>query len=472
MSAGARHALAERRAACVAGAAICVAAVLAPAPVATATPLSGTGARDVALAQSDLADADPASSAATNPANAHEPGTRVLLSYGYTASDLEISGHDAGVPDITGFDFGVQAGFDLGHGLQLGGALVAYLPDAALARISFRRGSAPYYPIYEAAPQRTRANFAVALGYGNFSLGVGAGIVTDVGGDGVTMRLGEDERGTVADGEIRVALPLAPSPFGAIGYRFDDSSLVLKVQGPTAIDLEVKTTANVSIEANPLNGRTEVFVSGTSGYEPLTVTGAADFGVTRRLRFFGALEYARWSAAPSPEAWIDLEVALQVTPETRIVHFVLPRFRDTLSPRLGVELGLFGAPQVVRIPDGADGPGGSATSATTTAEQPQDNSRLRLRAGWAYVPSPVPNQTGFTSYADADRHTLSVGGGVDFGRVLGVGLKADAAFAVSMLSERTFSKPSPSLPNSLYTASGNFFTGALSLTAAWEGDAQ
>lgn len=460
MSGRTRQALADERAVLRAGVVICVAAVLAPARVAMATPLSGTGARDVALAQSDLADADPASSAATNPANAHEPGTRVLLSYGYISSDLEISGHDAGVPDITGFDLGVQAGFDLGGGLQLGGALVAYLPDAALARISFRRGSAPYYPIYEAAPQRTRANFAVGLGYGNFSLGLGAGIVTDVGGDGVTMRLGEDERGTVADGEIRVALPLAPSPFGALGYRFDDSSLALKVQGPTAIDLEVKTTANVSIEANPLNGRTEVFISGTSGYEPLTVTGAADFGVTRRLRFFGALEYARWSAAPSPEAWIDLEVALQVTPETRIVHFVLPRFRDTLSPRLGVELGLFGEPQVVRVSDGS------------TAEAPKDNSRLRLRAGWAYVPSPVPNQTGFTSYADADRHTLSLGGGVDFGRVLGVGVKADAAFALSMLSERTFSKPSPSLPNSLYTASGNFLTGALSLTAAWEGAAQ
>ncbi len=422
-----------------------------------ATPLSGTGARDVALAQSDLAAADPASSAATNPANAHIPGTRVLLSYGYTASELKISGRDAGVPDITGFDFGVQAGFDLGGDLQLGAALVAYLPDAAMARISFRRGTTPYYPIYEAAPQRTRANFALGLGYRGFSLGAGVGVVTDVGGDGVTMRFSEDERGASADGEIRVALPLAPSPFGALGYRFDDSGLALKVQGSTAIDLDVKTTADVAIETNPLNGQTEIFIGGTSGYEPLTVTAAADWGLTRRLRFFGALEYARWSAAPSPEAKIDLKVALTVTPETRIVHFVLPRFRDTLSPRLGIEVGFLGEPSVVRVPDGG------------VASAPKDNSQLKLRAGWAYVPSPVPDQPGFTSYADADRHTLSLGAGVDFGRLLGVGLKGDVAFAVSMLSERTFTKENVSLPHSSYTASGNFLTGGLSLTAAWEG---
>lgn len=448
-----------------------LASVASFASVAAATPLSGTGARDIALAQSDLADADPESSAATNPANAHVPGTRVLLSYGYTASDLQISGHDAGVPDISGFDFGVQVGFDLGGGVQLGGAMVAYLPDAALARISFRRGSSPYFPLYETAPQRTRASFAFGLGYEEFSLGVGVAIVTDVGGDGVTMRLSEDERGTVADGEIRVSLPLAPSPFGALAYRFGDSSVALKVQAPTAIDLEVKTTAEVAIETSPLNGRTEVFVRGTSGYEPLTVVAASELALTRRLRVFGAVEYARWSVAPSPEAWIDLALDLEISPETRVVHFVLPRFRDTLSPRLGIELGLFRQPVVVRVPDGvsvAEPEPETETAREPETEEPADNSRLQLRAGWAYSPSPVPNQTGFTSYADASRHTLSLGAGMDFGRLLGVGVKGDLAMAVSMLSERTFTKPSPSLPHSLYTASGNFFTGAFSLTAAWE----
>jgi long-subunit fatty acid transport protein len=453
----------------VVGLASALASLASLAPLASkdahALPLSGTGARDIALAQSDLADADPASSAATNPAHAHKPGTRVLLSYGYTVSDLKISGHDAGAPNIAGFDLGAQVGFDLGDGFQIGGAFIAYLPDAALARISFRRGTAPYYPIYEAAPQRTRAGFAMGFGYENLSLGAGVAVVTDVGGDGVTMRLTEDERGTVADGEIRVSLPLAPSPFGALTYRFNGSSVSLKVQAPTAINLDVNTTAEVDIEASPLNGRTEIFISGTSGYEPLTATLAANWGVTRAIRFFGALEYARWSAAPSPEAVIDLEIDLEITPETRVVHFVLPRFRDTISPRLGIEIGLLGQPQVVRAPDGPAGPDGPNTP---DVDEPADNSRVKLRAGWAYVPSPVPNQTGFTSYADANRHTVSVGGGADFGKMLGVGIKGDFALSMSILSERTFTKPSAVLPHSFYTASGNFFTGALSLTAAWE----
>jgi len=415
----------------------------------------------VALAQSDLSDADPGSAAATNPANAHVPGTRILLSYGYTAANLRISDHDAGVPNIAGFDFGAQVGFDLGNGLTVGGALVAYLPDAALARISFRRGTAPYFPIYEAAPQRTRASFAMGLGYENLSLGGGVAIVTDVGGDGVTMRLAEDERGTVADGEIRVSLPLAPSPFGALTYRVEDLGVAFKVQAPTAIDLEVKTTAEVEIEASPMNGRSEILIAGTSGYEPLSATLAADWGVARHLRLFGALEYARWSEAPSPEAQIDLEVDLDVTPETRVVHFVLPRFRDTISPRLGIELGFLSEPQPRTDPavDGDD---------ESNPGPQEQRARATVRAGWSFVPSPVPNQTGFTSYADADRHTFSIGGGVDFGRMLGVGVQGDFALAMSLLNERTFTKPSSSLPHTSYTASGSFFTGALSLTATWE----
>src|SRR6185437_17005680 len=104
--------------------------------------------------------------------------------------------------------------------------------------------------------------------------------------------------------------------------------------------------------------------------------------------------YAVYSAAPSPAASVIIDVHLGTTPGLREVGFGSPRFRDTLAPRFGLEL---------RRPSG-------------------EAWRWAARAGYAMLPSPVPRQSGLTTYADATRHQLALGGGYHLGRFGGVDL--------------------------------------------------
>ncbi|MBZ0253678.1 MAG: outer membrane protein transport protein, partial [Candidatus Methylomirabilis sp.] len=62
-----------------------------------------------------------------------------------------------------------------------------------------------------------------------------------------------------------------------------------------------------------------------------------------------------------------------------------PDFRDTFVPRLGVEYAM---------------------------EEEGGRRRHAFRGGYAYIPSPVPEQDGATNIADADRHVFSVGWGL------------------------------------------------------------
>jgi long-chain fatty acid transport protein len=69
------------------------------------------------------------------------------------------------------------------------------------------------------------------------------------------------------------------------------------------------------------------------------------------------------------------------------------------------------------------------------------------RAGYAYEPSPVPPQTGLTSFADNDRHIVTLGAGVASDRLwswLPKRLSLDAALQVHELVGKTTVKGTPS----------------------------
>jgi hypothetical protein len=51
---------------------------------------------------------------------------------------------------------------------------------------------------------------------------------------------------------------------------------------------------------------------------------------------------------------------------------------------------------------------------------------LALRAGYAFEPTPIPEQVGDTNYLGADTHTISLGGGLDLRELTGAPLKLDA----------------------------------------------
>ncbi len=382
---------------------------------------------------------DAVAAARENAALAATPGLRVRIGYGYGAMSLTLDGKDAGVPHASGVDIGAQYGVNVARAVDVGFALALHLPDGDLAGIGFRPATEPQFPLYEAPLQRTSFDLVAAVRLGPVWLGGGADVGVSVGGGGTHFDLGHDARGTVADGSVDVTLPYRVTP--VVGARVDLGRVTVgaSVRGPMSLDLGLGNTALVNIPANPLNGTTSVVVSGTNGWEPAVITAGAHVALTGWLAVMGSLEYAVYHAAPPPVADVQIDVQLGTTPGLREVRFIAPRFRDTLAPRLAAE---------IRWPSAAAW-------------------RWAARLGYAVLPSPVPRQSGFTTYADATRHQLAAGGGLHLGRLAGVDLAIEAAGQVHLLQPRSEDKDSPALPYAHFDVGGRILDASATLEAKW-----
>src|SRR5262249_26965944 len=79
------------------------------------------------------------------------------------------------------------------------------------------------------------------------------------------------------------------------------------------------------------------------------------------------------------------------------------------------------------------------------------------RAGFAYEHSPVPDQTGLTSFADNDRVVLTAGAGVELAGLVPVlqgPLHVDAAVGWHELIERTTEKSPAVFPGRDFSSGG------------------
>jgi hypothetical protein len=410
-----------------------------PGARADAPSVFGFGARAAGLARAGLAEDDAGAAARENPAIASMPGLRVRLGYGYGGLALTFNGKDAGVPHASGVDLAAQYGRHVGRGLELGIAFALHLPDPYLAKLTFRPATEPQFPLYEAGLQRTTFDVAVAARYGPLYLGGGVAAGLSVGGEGTRFILAQDGHGTAADGGVDVALPYRIAP--VFGARADLGRVAFAAtfRGAMGLDLRLDNAARIDLTGNPLNGTTTVRVSGTAGYDPAVITVGARARVFGGVSAMASLEYAVYSAAPPPVADVSIDLHLGTTPAVRAVRFPTPRFRDTLAPRFGLEF---------RRP---------STEAW----------RWAARAGYAFLPSPVPRQGGFTTYADASRHQLALGGGYRLGRVAGVEITAEAAAQLHLLVTRETDKDSPALPYAHFEAGGRIYHGTVTLEASW-----
>ncbi len=57
---------------------------------------------------------------------------------------------------------------------------------------------------------------------------------------------------------------------------------------------------------------------------------------------------------------------------------------------------------------------------------------LALRAGYAFEPTPIPEQVGDTNYLGADTHTVSLGGGLDLRALTGAPLSSTRTCAAQL----------------------------------------
>jgi hypothetical protein len=444
---------------------------------ASAPDLFGHGARSAALARADIAEGDPTDAPSSNPAFAASPGVRLRFGYAYGAMLLSINGADAGVADVSGVDFAAQVGADIAPSVRAGLALSVHLPDTSLATIAFRPATEPQFPLYESALQRTAADLGVALRYRWISIGGGVALGLRVAGNGTSFDLEQDAAGTHGDASADVELPYLIAPLAGIRLSLGRLAIGATFRGAMAVDMHLDNVTRVALTENPLNGTTTVKVSGTSGFDPARLNAGAALSIGAGIVAHAALELAFYSASPPPVADVAFDVRLGTIPSLREVRFIEPRFRTTLSPRIGLELRRpapsktleLGEPFATSDPAAPTLPGNTARAAKTAPSTAESDPpwRWALRGGYVLAPSPVPPQTGFTSYADATRHGISLGGGYNVGRALGVDLSLNLAAELHILEPRLEQKPSPALPHSTYEVSGVLLHGAASLEGAW-----
>jgi long-subunit fatty acid transport protein len=146
-------------------------------------------------------------------------------------------------------------------------------------------------------------------------------------------------------------------------------------RGELSIDLGLDITTAVDVPG-VVTGDASVGLDATSSFTPMRGALAAALHPRSDLAITAGLAWEHWSALGSGVPALQVLVDLDITPP--LVDGMSPpaSFHDTLTPRVGAEW--------------TCGP-------------------RALRAGVAYLPSPVPRQTGLTSFADG-RRTLATAG--------------------------------------------------------------
>lgn len=417
--------------------------VLAPL-AAEANPLDvyGLGSRGVALGGAMTAATDDSSANYYNPAAlVRGQALRVDLGYRYAQPKLMMNGRDNGLEASRGVHVGLVAPARLGP-IRFAFGVSLWLPDQHLTRVRSLAYQTPRFPLYENPTQHLvlQANFAVQLIRGLY-LGAGLTYMSRTRGQvflkGAIAVSDPKDSSLTADVNVdllavrypQVGILWAPSDKLAVGICYRHS-FSLELDQAFRIDGDI---------GNP--GMTPVVSGGYFAartvsrdlFQPAQVQAGVTAQLLGALLVSFDLAYVRWSEFPVPASRLDLDVDIgQFNSMLK-----LPRgrtypdagFHDVVVPRLGLEW---------RARD-------------------RDRYALDLRGGYAYEATPVPEQIGESSFADADKHSFSAGLGIELrrlGPILPLPLSLDVHAALSYLPARGNRKLSPTDPVGDFVAAG------------------
>jgi long-chain fatty acid transport protein len=361
-----------------------------------------------------------------NPAGlAFAEGPTLGFGFVYGSPHLRINGESQDVDPIRAFQVG--GSLPLGSSKHLGRitlGVAAHVPTSTAIMLGASDPVEPHFVFYSIDPQTT----AIYLG-GSVRILPSLSI-----GGGVSMSAGA---------EFKMNLSLLSSTF--FTHRSPSKYIFDPIFGLKFKPTESLALAAVYREAKKasLEPKLRIFVDDTQvlptvtilnlyNYEPREVVLAAMYSF--RQRFVVELDvtwmdYSNYQAS-TPEYEFDEEVPDWVRTLMSMNNFPDPGFRDIFVPRLGTEF-------VV-------------------------NKYFTLRGGYSYHASPVPDQRGITNYADADKHLISIGGGVKVffpPEILENPIHIDLVFQTHLLEERPVVKDDPEDPVGDYTIDGEILLG-------------
>lgn len=418
----------------------------AGAGAARANPLDafGLGARAPALGSAYSAVADDSAANYYNPAGLAR-GTDLRIDLGYQAAvpRLSVSGAPQPLMETRGLTAGVVLPGQI-FGVRFAFGVSLFLPDQHVTRIRVLSFDQPRLHMYDNRTQRIflAANLAVHI-YRGLYIGGGLTFMSRSSG---TVRL----RGTIGLSNPEESALQSSVDQDLVAVRYPQVGALWEVNRHLALSLVYRhgfvldLVQGFNIDADVgdpgrepavKDGKLREVARSKDLFQPWQIVGGAAVRLGDVLLSFD-LTYARWRDQPPPAAEFELSVDvgafndLVKLPASRA--YPAPGFHDLLMPAVGIEW---------RAVDGALG----------------DRLALDLRAGYRFEGSPVPDQSGESSFGDADKHIVSAGLGVELRRltqVLPRPLSVDAFWALTVLPQRAFYKADPRSAVGDFTVSG------------------
>jgi long-subunit fatty acid transport protein len=410
-------------------------AVLGLCATANADPLDeiGFGAAASAMANSRAAMAAGAEAAHNNPAGlARIERAELLIGWQYSHERLSINDHDAGVLDAHGTSLGLAVPFAIDD-LRIATGLALYLPDQFLARLQLAPVSEPHFVRFEHAMHRIVVEPVAAVAFGNVAIGGGASLLADARSNDLTFDVGVVGGEKQGRASVDIALPVRAAPLVGVWWRpAPIIELAAMFRGELSLDLALDIKANVNVPS-VVTGDVTVVLRSVSYYTPMRGALAAALHPSDDLAITGELAWERWSALGSGVASLGVLVALDLAPP--LVSTIRPpaNFSNIFTGRLGAEW---------------------------TAGM------VRLRAGAAYLPSPVPVQTGLTSFADGARTLATLGLGIQIpaGEILLQPIDIDVGFGWQHIRHDLVQKDMALVPGGAFSSGGDVFQGNVTST--------
>jgi hypothetical protein len=274
-------------------------------------------------------------------------------------------------------------------------------PGGSVARAGLPLGEQPQFPLL--LGHQHAVDFDLGLGvrpWRFLALGLGLRALASLAGTAEVQTQGQTTTTRVSD---TLAPVLAPN-VGVTAFLSGSATAALVLKAPLRADFDIELSA-VDLNATKLPA---LHLAGVAHYEPLSVQAEYAQRLGQLEAMFGAV-YQRFSQTPT------LLPSTVTCPEQRPECLALvaapPGFHDTVELHVAATLGL----------------------ELTRAAQ------ARLRAGYAFVPSPVPDQSGPDNLLDNARHRLGLGYGVTLADPLPP-LGLDAAVTLDELVPRTSRK--------------------------------
>lgn len=386
------------------------AATTAVSAATTASPaeLYGFGPQPQAMAGAGAAVARGFATTYANPALLALSRDR-QLSLGYQAATLSLKAEGPNAPGdvpeegVGGTFIGVVLPLPFGGVIEdrLTLGLGTYTPTQLIARARLLYPERPQFPLLTDRAQTLNFNLGlgVDLGHG-LQFGAGFLALAELVGTVVVQTDTSGRVGTVVDDQLIATY----APIFGAAYQVENTQLGVTWRG--ALEGEFDVVVDVrdlgSLVVPSLN------IAGIAQYDPMALQ--AEVGQRfSALTLVAGATWKHWSAFDGfqratvrcPSAQPDCD-ALRVQPI---------EFSDVIVPRVGAlyELELSAA------------------------------SRAELRAGYAFEPSPLQEQTGTQNTLDNDRHVLAVGYGVELFEPLPP-ITLDAFYQVHLLAPRTHAK--------------------------------